>query len=339
MPKDPSFSGLTAAGVEILAMTALPPVFRETGFVFHELSRPDGLDALVAQVGSSIRGVVTPASNAPRFTAALMDRLPRLEIIVVVGAGFDIVDLDAAASRGVTVTNTPDVLNEDVADLTLGLLIAAVRRIPQADRFVRGGEWTRGSFPLSRSLQGRFVGLVGLGRVGKAVARRCEAFGLEVGYFGRTRQDNPYPYFASLIDLARRADVLIVTVAGGDSTRNLVDAPVLAALGENGVLINVARGSVVDEPALIEALRGGRLQAAGLDVYPNEPNVSPDLQALSNVVLLPHMGSATRETRGAMVALALKNLVSWFKGDGPVTPVVRAGSSRVADGASPGSLH
>lgn len=321
MPQTPNAGAIPSPTIEVLALRNLPPSFNFPGLILHQSSGSETLDALVHRVGDSIRAIVMSGSHSPPATDELMARLPRLEIIVVVGAGYDLIDLQAAARRGLTVTNTPDVLNEDVADLALGLLLATVRRIPQADRFVRAGEWALGAFPLSHSVQGRFVGIVGLGRVGKAVAQRCRCLGLEVGYFGRSRQESPYAYFDSLVDLARRADVLMITVTGGTPTRGLVNAEVMAALGKNGVVINVARGGVVDEPALVDALQSGQLQAAGLDVHPEEPRVNPLLLEMSNVVLLPHIGSATRETRSAMVALALKNLVSWCEGRGPVTPV------------------
>ncbi|NQW00556.1 MAG: 2-hydroxyacid dehydrogenase [Rhodospirillales bacterium] len=254
--------------------------------------------------------------------ADFMAKLPNLEIIAKRGVGYDNVDVAAATRAGVIVTNTPDVLTDEVADLTLGLLIATVRRIPQADRYVRDGKWPAAGFPLSSSLRGRKVGIAGLGRIGAAIARRVQAMDLEVGYYGRRQQpDVAWPYFDRVVDLARASDVLIVMVPGGPDTHNLINGEVLKALGPDGVLINVARGSVVDEAALIEALRTGTIAAAGLDVFVDEPAVPRALIELENTVLLPHVGSGTTTTREAMGDLVFTNLQSWFAGKGAVTPV------------------
>jgi lactate dehydrogenase-like 2-hydroxyacid dehydrogenase len=255
--------------------------------------------------------------------AGLMDRLPKLEIIANFGVGYDSVDVKEAARRGIIVTNTPDVLNEEVADTAMGLLIATARELPQAERHLRAGKWLAGPYPLSKAtLRGRTLGIVGLGRVGKAIARRAEAFGLAIAYFGRSRQpDVAYAYHPTLIGLAKAVDTLMVIVPGGPSTRNLINADVLAALGPNGILVNVARGSVVDEAALVAALRGRTILAAGLDVFADEPHVPQALIEMDNVVLLPHVGSASEHTRAAMGQLVVDNLVSWLNGRGPLTPV------------------
>lgn len=267
-----------------------------------------------------IRAIATRGHR--RVDDDLMARLPHLEIVSNFGVGYDTVDAAAAARRGVVVTNTPDVLNEEVADLTLGLLLATIRRLPQADRFVRAGAWTKGAFPLSPTLRGRTAGILGMGRIGRAIARRLEAFGVEVAYHTRRPQpDVRYRHHAALIDMARAVDVLVVIVPGGDQTRHLVNADVLAALGPDGVLVNVARGSVVDEAALLAALEAGTILAAGLDVFENEPHVPEAFFALDNVVLLPHLGSATHHTRGAMGQLVVDNILGWFDGRGPLTPV------------------
>lgn len=254
--------------------------------------------------------------------AALLDRLPKLEIIASFGVGYDHIDAAAAGRRGVVVTNTPDVLTEEVADTALGLLIGTVRQLPQAERYLRAGKWREANFPLSPSLRDRSVGIYGMGRIGRAIARRLDAFGVPVAYFSRTAHaDVPYPYHPDLVALARNVDTLIAIAPGTPETRAAINAEVLAALGPRGILINVARGSVVDEPALIEALKTGTILSAGLDVFADEPNVPAELIAMEHVVLLPHVGSAALYTRQAMAQLTIDNLVSWFEGRGPLTPV------------------
>ncbi|QLP98774.1 MAG: 2-hydroxyacid dehydrogenase [Rhodoblastus sp.] len=253
--------------------------------------------------------------------AAFMARFPALKIVSSFGVGYDHVDAAWAGRHGVFVTNTPDVLNEEVADTALGLLLCTVRRLPQADRYLREGKWMGGAFPLTDSLRGKTMGVLGLGRIGKAIARRAEACGLKVVYHGRNRQaDVAYPYFDSLIEMAKAVDILMVITPGGPATHKLVDAAVLDALGPKGVLINVARGSVVDEAALVDALKRGAISAAGLDVFETEPCAPSELIGMDNVVLLPHVGSASVATRRAMGQLVVDNLVSFFAGDGPLTP-------------------
>ncbi|MDI4664888.1 2-hydroxyacid dehydrogenase [Xanthobacter autotrophicus] len=257
-----------------------------------------------------------------RVDEALMARLPNLRIVGNFGVGYDTVDAVAAARRGVIVTNTPDVLNEEVADLTLGLLLATVRQIPQADRFLRDGKWLKAAYPLGPTLRGRTVGIVGMGRIGKAIARRLEAFSVPVVYHGRRPQpDVALTYYASLLDMARDVSVLVVIVPGGAQTRHLVDAAVLAALGPDGILINVARGTVVDEAALLRALEARTILAAGLDVFADEPNVPEAFFALDNAVLLPHVGSSTHHTRTAMGQLVVDNILAVMDGKAPLTPV------------------
>ncbi|WP_043879709.1 2-hydroxyacid dehydrogenase [Azorhizobium caulinodans] len=281
---------------------------------------PEGLDAVIASEAGEIRGLATKGKL--KVDGAFMDRLPKLEIISNFGVGYDTVDAAAAAERGIIVTNTPDVLNEEVADLALGLLLATVRELPQADRYVRAGGWLKGAFPLSATLRDRKVGIVGMGRIGKAIAKRVEAFGLPIVYHTRRPQaDVPYKHYDNLVAMARDVDTLILILPGGAATRNLVNAEVLAALGPRGVLVNVARGTVVDETALLKALQDKTIAAAGLDVFVDEPRVPEAFFALDNVVLLPHVGSATHHTRNAMGQLVVDNLVSWFAGKGPVTPV------------------
>ncbi len=290
------------------------------GFNLHRLWEATDRAAFLAELGPRIRGIA--AHGHIPIDEALTRHLPRLEIVANFGVGYDRIDVKHAASKGYMVTNTPDVLTEEVADLTLGLLLCTVRSLPQADRFVREGRWLSGNFPLSASLRGRVVGIVGLGRIGKAIAKRLDAFGVPVVYFGRNRQsDVPRRHYSSLVEMARDVDTLIICAPGGKETENLVDAAVLEALGPNGILINVARGSLVDETALISALTSGTILAAGLDVFADEPRVPAELIAMDNTVLLPHVGSASHLTRNAMGQLVADNLISWFEGRGPITPV------------------
>jgi lactate dehydrogenase-like 2-hydroxyacid dehydrogenase len=252
-----------------------------------------------------------------------MSKLPRLEIVSSFGVGYDHVDARWAGQHGITVTNTPDVLNEEVADTALGLLLSTVREFPQAERFVRAGKWQHASYPLSKAtLRDRTVGMVGMGRIGKAIARRLEAFGVPVVYHCRNPlADVPYRYYAKLVDMAREVDVLMVIIPGGLESKNLINAEVLEALGPNGILINMARGSVVDERALIEALQAKKILSAGLDVFVNEPEVPKELLEMDHVVLFPHLGSASVHTRRAMEQLVVDNLLAWAAGKPPLTPV------------------
>lgn len=310
-------------GIELLLtapMTRVDEALSTRPFKLHRLWEAKDQDQFLMEVGPRIHGLA--AGGHLIIDASLTNRMPVLEIVANFGVGYDRIDVHNAASKGIIVTNTPDVLNEEVADLTLGLLLCTVRNLPQADRFVREGKWTSGNFPFSSSLQQRTVGIVGLGRIGKAIAKRLDAFGVTVVYYGRTEQRDVHRrYYGSLTEMARDVDTMIVCAPGGKETENLVGAPVLEALGPNGILINVARGSLVEEPALITALQKGTILAAGLDVFADEPRVPAELIALENVVLLPHIGSASHLTRGAMGQLVADNLISWFEGKGPITPV------------------
>lgn len=265
--------------------------------------------AVVTEPGPTVRGMVTSGSLGA--SAEVMEQLPALEIIANFGVGVDKVDLAAARGRGVVVANTPDVLTESVAELALGLLLAAARRLPAAERLLRSGGW-KSSF-LGTQVYGKTCGLVGMGRIGSAIARRAEAFGMEIAYFARHPREVGYRYVANLRELARQSDFLVLIVPGGPATDGLVDFEVLEALGPSGVLINVARGSVVDEPALVRALLEGRLGGAGLDVFAHEPQVPKELLELDQVVLTPHIGSATQEARRAMAELCVANLRSFFE--------------------------
>lgn len=289
-------------------------------FDLHPLWREDDPRAFLAAHGHDFVGLATSA----RFGAdrALIEALPRLAVIANFGVGVDTIDMVAARERGVAVSNTPDVLTDCVADLAFGLLIDVARRLSAADRFVRRGDWLKGQFPLATRVWGKKLGIVGLGRIGAAIARRGGGFDMTVRYHNRRMVENcPYDYEASAPALAAWADFLVVACAGGTATRHLVSREVIDALGPNGFLVNVSRGSVVDQAALVEALQAERIAGAALDVFDDEPNVPPELMGLDNVVLLPHIASATNETRQAMADCVLANLRSWFDRGRLLTPV------------------
>lgn len=317
--------------VPVLILSPLPPfvqgAIEESFTALKAFEEPDR-DGYLREVGDAVRGIAI-GGHVP-VDGPLYDRLPKLEIVSSIGVGYDHIDAVEAGRRGVIVTNTPDVLTDEVADLTIGLLIATLRHIPQVDRYLRQGRWLEAHYPLTATLRGRKIGILALGRIGRAIARRLEGFGVEIAYHGRTRQpDVPYAYHPTLLGLAEAVDVLISVAPGGSATKGIIDAAVFRALGPTGVFINVGRGSVVDEPALVAALRDGTILSAGLDVYADEPRVPPELIAMDHVVLLPHVGSASVETRRAMGQLMVDNLLSWFSGRGALTPVpetpVRAG--------------
>lgn len=314
---------MTNERIKILSIGEMDKGVEEALTRQFDIYRDDGsgLENLIAAVGAEIRAFVTRGRTP--VTAELMRRAPRLELIANFGVGYDSIDLAAAIERGIMVTNTPEVLNGEMADFAVGLLLATVRRLPQADRHLRSGLWSRGEqFPLSTSLRNRRIGIAGMGRIGKVLARRLEGFDLPVSYFGRHPQpDLPYPFYGNLRELAEDVDTLILLLPGGPETSMIVDAEVLRALGTEGIVINAARGSVVDQQALIEALQSGAILAAGLDVFTDEPNVPAELLEMEQVVLLPHIGTATHFTRQRMGELVVENLFSWFSGNGPVTPV------------------
>jgi lactate dehydrogenase-like 2-hydroxyacid dehydrogenase len=293
----------------------------ESAFTVHKLWLADDTDAFLNQISTKVRAIATRGElGAPR---ELIDRLPRLEIIACYGVGVDAIDLERASERGVRVTNTPDVLTEDVADFAFALILASLRKIVAGDFHVRSGAWPRGSLPLGASLQGKRLGVIGFGRIGRAVARRAAAFDVTVAYCDLAPAvDTTLAYYADPVALARACDILVATVSGGESTRNMVNAGVLAALGPAGLFVNVARGSVVDEGALIDALREKRIGAASLDVFWNEPNVDERFFAFDNVLLAPHQSSGTVETRKAMGQLVRDNLVAHFAQRPLLTPVI-----------------
>ncbi|HZT47312.1 MAG TPA: 2-hydroxyacid dehydrogenase [Hyphomicrobiaceae bacterium] len=295
----------------------------EAAFVVHRLQQATDAESLLKRIAPDVRAICTGGHTGVRTDEALMARFPGLKVIGNFGVGYDTIDIPAAAARGIVITNTPDVLTEEVADTAIGLLLATVREFYDAEKWLRDGRWPKeGDYRLTASLRDRSVGIAGFGRIGKAIARRLEAFGLTVSYFGRNPQAGvSNRYYKDLVAMARDVDTLIVVTPGGPATTNLVNAAVLEALGPRGVLINVARGSVVDEAALIAALRARKIWRAGLDVFVGEPNVNPALLALDNVTLLPHVGSASNYTRDAMGQLVVDNLLAFAAGKPPLTPV------------------
>jgi hydroxypyruvate reductase len=307
----------------ILVVSKPPPAFLEplkAAFVVHERLHETDPQAFL-QVAPLIRGVAGGGESA--VTATLMAQLPALELVSIMGVGYDGVDVAAAKKRGIVVTHTPGVLNDEVADLAVGLMLSVARRIPQADQYVRTGRWgTEGAMPLARKMSGARLGIVGLGRIGQAIADRAAAFGMSIAYTARSAKAGlPYAFYPDARALAAKVDFLVVITPGGAGTRHMINADVLQALGPQGYLINVARGSVVDEAALVEALQKGLIAGAGLDVFEQEPHPLEALFKLDNVVLTPHMASATHQTRQAMADLAVANLQAHFSGQPALTPV------------------
>jgi lactate dehydrogenase-like 2-hydroxyacid dehydrogenase len=301
-----------------------PVIVKGLASAFNVVRFADAKDRekFFAETAAHVRGIAV-AGTEERVNGAFMTKFPKLEIVSSFGVGYDHVDAAWAGAHGITVTNTPDVLTEEVADTALGLLLCTVREFPQAERFVRAGKWTQKGYPLSKAtLRNRTVGMVGLGRIGQAIARRLESMQVPVVYHSRRPAAGvSYRHYPKLVDMARDVDVLMVITPGGAETKNLINAEVLAALGPDGILINMARGSVVDEPALIKALQDKTILSAGLDVYVREPEVPPELIAMDQVVLFPHLGSASVATREKMDQLVVDNLLAWAAGKPPLTPV------------------
>lgn len=313
---------MTGDRPEVLTVAALMPFLTDqlhAHYTVHDRLHMNDA-ARFAEVAPRVRGVV--ANGEAKVSRELIAQLPALEMITVFGVGYDGVDVVAARERGIPVTHTPGVLNDDVADLAMGLLLAVARRIPQADRFIRDGGWPKGPMPLARKLSGSKLGIVGMGRIGQAIAERALAFRMSVAYTARSARGHlDYTYYPDAAALAEAVDFLVVITPGGAATRGMIDAKVLQALGPDGYLVNVARGSVVDQDALILALQNGTIAGAGLDVFVDEPNVPDALRALNNVVLTPHIGSGTRQTREAMGQLTFDNLHAHFAGRPLLTPV------------------
>ena len=304
---------------EIMQVSPLPPfmmnALQEADYIVHDhthIKDPGALVKVTALVGT----------GAAVVDKKLLSMLPNVKLIAICGVGYDGVDVVAAKEKGIVVTHTPGVLTDDVADLALGLVLSIGRRIPQADRFVRNGDWVNDTFPMTRKVSGARLGVVGMGRIGRAIAKRAAAFDMRIAYTGReAKADVPYAFYKTATALAAEVDYLVVAVPGGDGTKNLIGASVLQALGPKGYLINIARGSVVDQPVLVQALKGKAIAGAALDVFWDEPIVDPELRRLPNVVLTPHIASATDETRQAMAALTLDNLQAFYERRALPTPV------------------
>jgi lactate dehydrogenase-like 2-hydroxyacid dehydrogenase len=309
---------------DVLLLGPLKPVVvngLEAGCTLHKVAAAADRDSFMA-AHADVRAIACSATTE-RVPGELMARFPKLQIVSSFGVGYDHMDVKWATQHGVILTNTPNVLTEEVADTALGLLLCTVREFPQAERYLRAGKWRERDYPLTKaSLRNRTVGLVGMGAIGQAIARRLDAMQVPVVYHTRQkRSELHYRHYASLVDMARDADILLIIVPGGAATRNMINAEVLDAFGPNGILINMARGSVVDEPALIKALKEKRIMSAGLDVYAKEPDVPADLIAMENVVLFPHLGSASVWTREKMDQLIVDNILAWAAGKPPLTPV------------------
>jgi lactate dehydrogenase-like 2-hydroxyacid dehydrogenase len=280
-------------------------------FTVHKLHEAQNRDALLAEIADRVRGIAGGQTDA-----ALMDKLPKLEIIANFGVGYDTIDTAAAKARNIRVTNTPNVLNDAVAELTVGLMIALARRIPQGDQFVRQGKWADAGLGLFTELTGKTVGILGLGRIGKEIATRLQAMKMRIVYHGRRKQESePHVFYDDLAEMARDSDWLVIIAPGGKGTEGIVSRQVLQALGPEGMLVNMARGSLIDEQAMLEMLENGTLGGAALDVFVNEPKADPRFFSLENVVLAPHQGSATHQTRRAMGALVVANLDAHFAGE------------------------
>jgi len=309
---------------DVLLLGPLKPVVvngLEAGCTLHKVAAAPDRDAFMS-AHAEIRAIACSATTE-RVPGELMARFPKLQIVSSFGVGYDHMDVKWAAEHGVILTNTPNVLTEEVADTALGLLLCTVREFPQAERYLRAGKWRERDYQLTKaSLRNRTVGLVGMGAIGHAIARRLDAMQVPVVYHTRQeRHELPYRHYANLIDMARNVGILLAIVPGGAGTRNMINAEVLDALGPDGILINMARGSVVDEVALIKALKEKRIMSAGLDVYAKEPDVPQDLIAMENVVLFPHVGSASVYTRERMDQLIVDNILAWAAGKSPLTPV------------------
>jgi lactate dehydrogenase-like 2-hydroxyacid dehydrogenase len=317
---------MTSEKIDLLVYGPIRPIL-ENGFpdqfVLHTAENRADLERLAPAVKEKLRGIAVTYHTVPADKGALSE-FPKLEIVASFGVGYDHVDTAYAREHNVVVTNTPDVLTEEVADVAMGLLIATLREFVKADKYLRSGLWLTQNYPLSvGSLRDRKIGIVGMGRIGQAIGRRLEASRVPVAYHSRKPAAGvSYQHYPDLIEMAKAVDTLIVIVPGGAATAKMINAEVFKALGPRGVLINVARGSVVDETALVAALKSGAILAAGLDVFAAEPNVPDELKTMQNVVLLPHIGSASVVTRNAMDQLVVDNLKNWFAGKAPLTPVV-----------------
>jgi len=318
-------TAVSSEKIDLLIYGPMRPIL-ENGFsdqfVVHSAETRADLERLTPDAVAKLRGMAVTYHTVAANKESLA-RFPKLEIVASFGVGYDHVDAAYARDNNIMVTNTPDVLTEEVADVAMGLLISTLREFVKADRYVRSGLWQTQNYPLSvGSLRDRKVGIVGMGRIGQAIARRIEASNVPVFYHSRKPASGvSYKHYPDLIEMAKAVDTLMVIVPGGASTNKMINAEVMKALGPRGVIINVARGSVIDEQALVAALKSGTILAAGLDVFEKEPSVPDELKSMQNVVLLPHIGSASVVTRNAMDQLVVDNLKNWFAGKPPLTPV------------------
>ena len=308
----------------VLALTDIRPAYTAMLAERYDLHRLDLMDdkaGFLAKAGAKITAVVTSARFG--LPLDLMDQLPNLEVVTSFGVGYDLIDLDACRARGIRVSITPDILTDDVADTAIMLMHATLRQLIVGDDWARSGKWSNvGPMGLTRSVRGKKLGVVGLGRIGQAIASRAVPSGLEIGYFGRKAKPVDYRFFDDLVALADWADILVVACPGGAATQGIINAEVLGALGADGYVINIARGSVIDEPALIHALQTKVIAGAGLDVFYNEPHMDRAFAELENVVLYPHHASGTVETRDAMAQLVVDNLNAWDDSGTLITPIV-----------------
>ncbi len=293
-------------------------------YAIHKLHEAKDREALLAKIAADVVAITTGGHTGTKTDAALMARMPKLRVIGNFGVGYDSIDVVTAAKRNIIVTNTPDVLSEEVADTALGLMLMTIRELGQAEQYLRAGRWFKeGDYRLTpASLRGSTLGMVGMGRIGQAIATRAAAFGMPIVYFSRSKKaEVAYPYYDNLVAMAKAVDILMVITPGGPSTKNMINAEVLKALGPKGTLINMARGTVVDEPALLAALKARTIHSAGLDVYWNEPNLDAAFLTLDNATLLPHVGSASEHTRELMGQMVVDNLAAFVAGKPPVSPV------------------
>jgi lactate dehydrogenase-like 2-hydroxyacid dehydrogenase len=309
--------------ISVLIQTPTMPLIMEgidKAFTLHKLWEQKDEATFIKAHGGSIRAIA--GGFKKKLDGAYLKQFPKVEFVSNFGVGYDGVDAAWCGQNGILVSNTPNVLTDEVADLAIGLLLSTIRQLPQSDAFLRRGEWLKGNYPLTTTLRDRKIGILALGRIGKAVAKRLEGFGVEIAYHGRSPQaDVPYTYHKTLVGMAKAVDVLLSIAPGGPDTHHIINAEVLKALGPDGILINVGRGTVVDEQALIKALADKTILTAGLDVFEDEPRVPQALIDMPHVVLLPHVGSASHHTRKLMGQLVVDNLTSWFSGKGPITPV------------------
>ena len=304
---------------EIMQVSPLPPfvmkALQEADYIVHDhthIKDPGALSKVTALIGT----------GAAKVDKKLLTMLPNVKLVAICGVGYDGVDVTACKDKGIVVTHTPGVLTDDVADLAMGLVLSIGRRIPQADKFVRNGDWVDDQFALVHKVSGARIGIVGMGRIGRAIAKRAAAFDMHISYSCRgAKAEVPYAFYKTATQLAAEVDYLVVAVPGGDETKNMIGASVLQALGSKGYLINVARGSVVDQPVLVQVLKDKAIAGAALDVFWDEPIIDPELRRLPNVVLTPHIASATVETRQAMAALTLSNLQAFYERRALPTPV------------------